>query len=51
MVLIDDAVWARFIEVAFAEPDAPDVKMILEMYRWLLKISLTVDSPLAKSFP
>jgi hypothetical protein len=39
-VLIDEAMWARFTTVALAEPDAPDVKMILDLYRWLLKCTL-----------
>ena len=38
--LIDEAVWARFAKVALAEPDALDVKMILDLHRWLLKCTL-----------
>ena len=39
-VPIDEAVWSRFAKVALAEPDALDVQMILNLYRWLLTCTL-----------
>jgi hypothetical protein len=43
--LIDDSVWTVFLKVAVAHPEDPDIRLTLEVYRWLVEQTLLITMP------